>query len=119
MRRRDFIAGIAGSAAAWPLVATALASTDTFPSRPLRLIVGFPPGAAGDTIARVVGASMSQSLKQQIVVENRPGAGTTIAAELVARSPADGYSLFLCQVATLTAAVTSPNIRFDLAKDFA
>ena len=100
-------------------IALPLANADTFPSRPLRLMVGFPPGAAGDTIARVVGASMSQSLKQQIVVENRPGAGTTIAAELVARSPADGYSLFLCQVATLTAAATSPNIRFDLAKDFA
>ena len=94
------------------------ANAETYPSRPLRLVVGFPPGAAGDTIARVVGSSISQTLKQQIVVENRPGAGSTIAAELVARSPADGYSLFLCQVATAAAAVTSPNIRFDLAKDF-
>jgi tripartite-type tricarboxylate transporter receptor subunit TctC len=95
-----------------------MASAQTYPTRPIGLIVGFPPGAAGDTIARVVGASMSQTLRQQVVVENRPGAGTLIAAEFVARSPQDGYTLFIGQVATVTAAVTSPNVRFDLAKDF-
>ena len=98
---------------------TVQGSADAFPSRPLRLIVGFPPSAAGDTIARVVGDSMSPTLKQQVVVENKPGAGSTIAAEFVARSPQDGYTLFMGQVATVTTALTSPNVRFDFAKDFA
>jgi tripartite-type tricarboxylate transporter receptor subunit TctC len=62
---------------------------------------------------------MSETLKQQVVVENRPGAGSTTAAEFVARSPQDGYTLFMGQVATVTMAITNPNVRLNFAKDFA
>ena len=68
---------------------------DDFPSRPLRLIIGFPPGSAADITARLVGADMSETLGQQVVVESRPGAGSSIGAEFVVRAPADGYTLFI------------------------
>src|SRR5262245_9386789 len=68
------------------------ASADSYPSRPIRLIIGFPPGSAADITARLVGDVMSRTLGQQIVVEARPGAGSNIGAEFVARSPADGYT---------------------------
>jgi len=61
-----------------------------FPSQPLRLVIGFPPGSAADITARLVGSVMSDRLGQQVVVESRPGAGSSIAAEFVARAPADG-----------------------------
>ncbi len=90
-----------------------------FPSQPIRLIIGFPPGSAADITARVVGAAMSETLGQQVVVESRPGAGSSLAAEFVARSPADGYTLFIGTSSNLTNAAINPNLRFDFAKDFA
>jgi len=66
-----------------------------FPSRPIHLIIGFPPGSAADITARLVGNAMSQTLGQQIVIESRPGAGSSIAAEFVARAPKDGYTLYI------------------------
>src|SRR5215831_983852 len=71
------------------------ARAEDFPSRPIRLIIGFPPGSAADITARLVGDSMSQTLGQQMVVESRPGAGSSLAAESVARAPADGYTLYI------------------------
>jgi tripartite-type tricarboxylate transporter receptor subunit TctC len=90
-----------------------------FPSHPLRLMVGFPPGSAADITARLVGASMSETLGQQVVVETRPGAGSSIAAEFVARAPADGYTLFIGTSSSVTNAVISSTLRFDFVKDFA
>jgi tripartite-type tricarboxylate transporter receptor subunit TctC len=104
------------------LAATAampLAHADDFPSRPLRLIIGFPPGSAADITARLVGAAMSQTLGQQVVVESRPGAGSSLAAESVARAPADGYTLFIGTSSNVTNAAISSNLRFDFVKDFA
>src|SRR5690606_23128670 len=72
--------------------APALAQGD-YPSKPIRMIVGFPPGGISDVVARAVASEASSILGQSIVVENRPGAGTTIAADVVARSKADGYTL--------------------------
>jgi tripartite-type tricarboxylate transporter receptor subunit TctC len=95
------------------------ARADEFPSRPLRLIIGFPPGSAADITARLVGAAMSQTLGQQIVVEARPGAGSSIAAEFVARSPKDGYTLYIGTSSNVTNAVTNPKLAFDFAGDFA
>jgi len=92
---------------------------EDFPSRPLRLIIGFPPGSAADITARLVGDAMSQSLHQQVVVESRPGAGSSLAAEFVARAPADGYTLYIGTSSNLTNAATSSNLHFDFAKDFA
>src|SRR5262245_31252565 len=91
---------------------------DDYPSRPIRLVVGFPPGASADITARVVGNAMSQALGQQVVIENKPGAASGIAAEFVARAPEDGYTLFLGSSANITAQAIS-NVRFDLARDFA
>ena len=73
---------------------------DTFPSRSLRFIVTVPPGGAADFIARLVGAKLAESLGQQVVVENRGGAGGTIAADAVAKAPADGYTLLQNSITT-------------------
>jgi tripartite-type tricarboxylate transporter receptor subunit TctC len=112
-RRRALLA-----AAALPLAAPALAQ-DGFPTRPLRLIVGFTPGGATDISARAIAPKMSEALGQPVVVENRPGAGSNIATEVVARSPADGHTMLL---ATLGALVVSPmviRLPVDPARDLA
>ena len=94
-------------------------NADTYPSRPIRLIIGFPPGSAADITARLVGDVMSKTLGQQVAVEARPGAGSNIAAEFVARSPADGYTLFIGTLSNVTNAVTTSKLHFDFAKDLA
>lgn len=106
------------SALALVIVSTMGARADDYPSRPIRLVVGFPPGASADITARVVGSAMSQALGQQVVIENKPGAASSIAAEFVARAPKDGYTLFLGSSANITAQAIS-NVPFDLARDFA
>jgi tripartite-type tricarboxylate transporter receptor subunit TctC len=75
-------------------------SAETFPSKPIRLIVPFPPGGLSDGLARLVGQNIAQEWGHQVLVENRPGAGTTLAADLVAKSPADGYTLFFQDLTT-------------------
>ena len=91
-----------------------------FPSRPLRLIVPYPPGALTDVLARAIGDRLSTALKQPVVVENRAGAGTLLGADLVAKAPADGYTLLM---ATSTTLGISPAIyakpAIDPVKDFA
>jgi tripartite-type tricarboxylate transporter receptor subunit TctC len=96
---------------------TALAQSD-YPSRPVRIIVGFPPGAAGDLISRVIGGHLSQALGQQFVVENKPGASSNIATEYAARTSKDGYTLFLGTVANVVNAAVYSKLSFDFAKDF-
>jgi tripartite-type tricarboxylate transporter receptor subunit TctC len=111
IRRRALLA-----AGALPLAAPAYAQ-DTFPSRPLRLIVGFTPGGATDISARAIAPKLGEALGQPLIVENRPGAGSNIASEVVARSPADGHTLLL---ATLGALVVSPmvvRLPIDPARD--
>ena len=83
----------------------ALAQSD-YPNRPIRLIVGFIPGSAADITARVLGQRMSQSLGQQFVIEAKPGAGSSLAAEFVARAANDGYTLFIASCANITNAAT-------------
>jgi tripartite-type tricarboxylate transporter receptor subunit TctC len=100
-------------------MAGATARADDYPTRPVRLIVGFPPGSAADITARVLGQRMGQILGQQFVVETKPGAGSSLAAEFVTRAPKDGYTLFLLSSANITNAAINPNLPFDLAKDFA
>jgi tripartite-type tricarboxylate transporter receptor subunit TctC len=95
------------------------AQAEDYPARPVRIIVGFIPGSSADISARVLGQRMSQILGQQFVVENKPGAGSSLAAEFVARAPKDGYTLFLGSSANITNAAINPNLSFDLAKDFA
>ena len=71
-----------------------------YPSHPIRLVVGFPPGGVSDVLSRAISARVSQNIGHQMVVDNRPGAGTTIASEFVARSAPDGYTLYFCDATT-------------------
>ncbi len=89
-----------------------------YPDRPVKLVLGFPPGSSGDLLSRALGAQMSKTLGQQIVVENKPGASSSIAAEAAARAPKDGYTLFLGTVANVVNAAISPNLSFEFDKDF-
>ena len=98
---------------------TAAHAQADYPNRPVRLIVGFPPGSAADVTARVLANRMSQIIGQQMVVEAKPGAGSSLAAEFVARAPKDGYTLFLLSSANITNAAINPKLPFDIAKDFA
>ena len=91
-----------------------------FPSKPIRLLVSFPSGGATDTFSRTIAAEMTKSLGQQVIVENRPGAGTTIAAALVAKAPPDGYTLLSTEL--LTHAVTASlytKLPYHPLRDFA
>lgn len=78
------------------------ALAQTYPSKPIRLVIGFAPGGAADVVARTVGEAMSRMLGQQIVVENRAGAGSSIAADNVAKSPPDGYSLLIASPSSIS-----------------
>jgi len=94
------------------------AAAQTYPTQPIKMIVGFGPGSAADVLIRVVGKQMETSLGQPIVVENRPGNSSMIAADTVMRAPADGYTLFVATIAnTLNPAETGS--AFNLARDLA
>ena len=88
-----------------------------YPNRPVRLVVGFIPGSSADITARILSNRMSQILGQQIVVEVKPGAGSSIAAEYVVRAPKDGYTLFIGSSANITNAAINPKLPFDITKD--
>ncbi|MCT9070082.1 Bug family tripartite tricarboxylate transporter substrate binding protein [Cupriavidus gilardii] len=106
------------------VLATAFAApaahAETFPARPIRIVVGFPTGGAPDTLARIVSEKISPSWGQPVVVDNKPGAGGNIGAEAVARAPGDGYTLALGTVGThsINGAVYS-KLPYDMVKDFA
>ena len=93
------------------------AAAQGFPSKPLRYIVPFPPGGGADVIARLVGQKAAASLGQQIVIDNRGGAGGNIAAEIVAKSPPDGYTLLQSGIA-LAVSPSMGRVNFNLLKDF-
>src|SRR5262245_39978753 len=92
-RRRRFLRLVAG-VAALPVLSR-LAQAQAYPSRPVRWLVGFTPAGGNDITARLIGQWLTERLGQPFVIENRPGAGTNIAAEVVINAPADGYTLFL------------------------
>ncbi len=96
------------------------AAPQDYPNKPIRFLVGFTPGGSSDSVARLVGRKLSERLGQQIVVDNRGGASGTIAAELVARSSPDGYTLLLATPGSLTIApILKRHMSFDAEKDFA
>jgi tripartite-type tricarboxylate transporter receptor subunit TctC len=99
-------------------VSNAQAQSD-YPTRPVRLVVGFGPGSAADITARLLAQRLTQNMGQPFVVENRGGAGSSIGAELVARAEKDGYTLFIGTNANVINAVISPNLPFNFVKDFA
>ena len=91
-----------------------------YPARPIRFVIGFAPGGASDTMVRVIGARLSENVRQPVVIDNRPGAGGNIAAEIVARSQPDGYTLLLGNNGILAVNVSLySKIGFDPQKDFA
>ena len=102
-----------GAALAMPLAAQA-----KYPDRPVRVIVGFPAGGSTDVVARIIAKELSDGLGQSFVVENRPGAGSNIAAEQVARAAPDGYTLYFVAVTSAINQTLYPNLNFDLLKDF-
>src|SRR5918995_4847562 len=95
------------------------AAAQPYPSRPVRVLVGFPPGGGTDILARVLAPQLSQHLGQPFVVENRPGATTNIASDLVAKSAPDGYTLLFTTSSLAINMSLYKNLTFDALKDFA
>lgn len=94
------------------------AQAQAFPSKPIRLIVNFPPGGAADVIGRSVAQALGEQLKQQVIVENRPGANGNLGADAVAKSPADGYTLLMSSAGAVTVnPFLYANMPFDPVKD--
>src|SRR6516164_582923 len=115
--RRRFLHLAAAAAGAMAISPTARA--DDYPSRPVRIIMGFAPGASGDISARVLAQALGQLLGQQFIVENRTGAGSNIATSFVAHAANDGYTLLQGTVANTINPVITPNLPFEFPKDFA
>jgi tripartite-type tricarboxylate transporter receptor subunit TctC len=115
--RRNFL-HLAAGAAALPAVAR-IARAQTYPSRPVRLLVGFAPGGPGDILARLMGHWLSERLGQPFVVENRTGAATNIATEAVVRAPADGYTLLFVTMANAINATLYDKLNFNFIRDIA
>ena len=96
-----------------------IAGAQAYPERPVRIVVGFPPGGSSDTVARVVAQHLSPLLGQPVVVENKPGAGGVIGSDTVAKAAPDGYTLLLATAGHSTAAAMFRKLPFDPVKDFA
>jgi tripartite-type tricarboxylate transporter receptor subunit TctC len=99
------------------LLATA-ARADTFPSRPVKLIVPFPPGGPVDVTARAVAQKLSEYWNQQVLVDNRAGAGGIVGADIASKAPADGYSVFVCAIHHSVLPALKPRLPYDIEKDF-
>src|SRR5499425_1217977 len=115
--RRRFL-HLAASAAALPAVPR-IARAQVYPSRPVRIIVGFPAGGGSDFLARLMGQWLSERLGQPFVVDNRPGAGTNIATEVVVNAPPDGYTLLLAGIPNAFNASMFGKLNFNFIRDIA
>jgi tripartite-type tricarboxylate transporter receptor subunit TctC len=115
LARRQFL-HLAAGAAALPAVSR-IARAQAYPTRPVRLIIGYPPGASADITARLIGQWLSERLGQPVVVESRPGAGTNIATEAVVRAPADGYTLLMVGTAQAINATLYNKLNFHFIRD--
>ena len=107
-----------GALALFLLIAAQAVRADEYPSRPIKLLVGAPPGGTTDTIARAIAGPMAAALKQSVIVENRPGAGGNLAAETVAKANPDGYTLLVSFSSHTINASLYPNLPYDPAADF-
>jgi tripartite-type tricarboxylate transporter receptor subunit TctC len=115
--RRKFLRFVA-CAAALPVVPR-IARAQAYPTRPVRLIVGFPPGGGNDIVARLMGQWLSERLGQPVIIENRPGAATSIATETVVRAPPDGYTLLFVPPASAINATLYEKLNFNFLRDIA
>jgi len=105
--------------AAWALMCVAaLAAAQDYPNRPIRLAVPQPAGGPTDIVSRLVAQKLSERLGQQVIVDNRPGAGSNIGTELVAKAPKDGYTLVVATVQHIVNPFLFPGLPFDPARDF-
>ena len=115
--RRNFL-HLAAGAAALPAVSR-VARAQAYPSRPVRIIVGFPAGGGADIVARLIGLWLSERLGQQFIIENRPGAASNIATEAVVRAPADGYTLLMVGSYNAINATLYDKLNFNFIRDIA
>jgi tripartite-type tricarboxylate transporter receptor subunit TctC len=115
--RRQFL-HLATVAAALPALSRN-ARAQAYPNKPLRWIVGFPPGGGADTVARIMGSWLSERLGQPVIIENRPGAGTNIAVQAVVNSPPDGYTLLFLGASAIVNTSMYENLPFNLQRDIA
>lgn len=107
------------AAAALLYLLASFAAAQPYPSKPIRIVVAFPPGGSTDLAARALGQKLSEALATPVVVENRPGASGNIGAEAVARAPADGYTLFMAATSFATSPAFFSNLPWDPQRDFA
>ena len=110
------VAILAVTASTWAASAAVAAS---YPARPLRLLVPFPPGGGVDLLARLLGSRLTEALAQQVVVDNRAGGGGVIATDIAAKAPADGYTLLLGFIGPLAISPTISGLPYDPVRDFA
>jgi tripartite-type tricarboxylate transporter receptor subunit TctC len=115
--RRNFLHLAAGAAALSAV--SRIAWAQTYPTRPVRIVVGFPPGGGADITARLIGQWLSERLGQPFIIENRPGAGSNIATEAVVRAPADGYTLLLVGAFNTVNATLYDKLNFNFIRDIA
>jgi tripartite-type tricarboxylate transporter receptor subunit TctC len=115
--RRQFL-HLAAGAAVLPAVSR-FAWAQAYPARPVRIVVGFVAGSAGDILARLIGQWLSDRLGQAFIIENRPGAGSNIATEAVVRAPADGYTLLMLSPSSAINATLYDNLKFNFIRDIA
>lgn len=115
--RRKFLYAAAG-AAVFPAI-TAGAWAQTYPSRPVRILVGFPAASATDVVARLIAQALSEREGQQFIVENRPGAGSNIAADAVVHATPDGYTLLAMTITNAVNATLYRELNFDITRDVA
>ncbi len=113
--RRIFLQLAAGTVASSAVPGTA--SAETYPARPVHVIVGFPPGAASDINARLIGDWLSGRLKEQFIIDNRPGAGSNVGTEAAAHAPADGYTLLLVTPPNVINMSLYDNLNFNFLRD--
>jgi tripartite-type tricarboxylate transporter receptor subunit TctC len=115
--RRNLLHLVAGAAALSAV--SRFASAQAYPTRPVRLIVGWPPGGVVDVFARLIGQWLSERLGQPFIIENRPGAGSNMATEAVVRAPPDGYTLLMISSVNAFNATLYDNLSFNFTRDIA
>jgi tripartite-type tricarboxylate transporter receptor subunit TctC len=115
--RREFLR-LAAAAAAVPILPR-VAAAQAYPAKPVRIVVGYPPGGPTDIFARLMGQWLTERMGQQFIVENRPGAGSTIGIQAVVNAPADGYTLVLISTSAVISAQYYKNLNFVLTRDIA
>ena len=101
------------------LAGTGICAAQTYPQKPIRFLVGFPPGGTSDILARTIGQKLAESFGQQVVIENRPGAGGNIGAEAAAKSAPDGYTIFMGTTSQAISASLYSKLNYDLVRDLA